>query len=1144
MRFPANDGGDEMNSCICDISKWERKGNVYVYPGTPDKNNWYDKGLVPKNDYTADLYGWYGFTFETELHGAEEIEVRAGLLDFGEVNTGESIDDFVWKGTVYGEGTVRVWVPLHRFDLFSSMPARWRFLRRVEVNREVSGLRAVKGRTIYAEAEVLSKPADAGETVSYAISVVNCTGEKQAVSFNMKKTGYEVTKTELPEDFVLEPYEEKRVCVSVEMSERVAEGGFEKQIIELAANGGESRTLEFYTVRRMQHPYIVCTEPEWKAVKEKAENYEWAGDIADTYIKRAEEWSVPDYEKGVNYLFETDNAHKCFNSTVAWKLTGRIEFAEKAAEFLRRVSDRERGYPSKLKACHQQLVHEGEFFKSCAKAYDLIYDAGVLSEQDHEDIHASFRIFMDFLDWALSDGGISNWSLAEIAGALYCAMAVQDRERIERFVFGTGGALAHLQAGVYDDGWWCECTIGYNQMAAGLFSEYTVALRPWGINLAGWWVPAQYSNKVHFRNQAMDGLSWDIYGETKRNYRCIEDLWDSLVALANYRSVVQGVNDSAEERFEGASPVAFDSRYDIAYAIYGKPEYAQIIRNGGEKAFRDLFRGVPELPDIQSDVHRRSCYFHNGGISLLRTDTEGRSDEEQFEISLKYGSHGGAHGHYDRCALNAVSRYGKALFNPENVWYSYGTFMYKFYVQNSISHNMTTVDLKLQDPQEGRQLLFHSGSLFHASTVENCAAWSNPPYGGWRVRSQEPTFRERAWIEGRYVPIPDDAPEYTKRTGFTEKIMQRRMAVLLDDCVVCFDYLEGADEHTYHCIYHLPGLKGIEGEESSSAGHTEQLVTDPLSSAQFITDVDRYVQRGTVRLEFGFDYDEKVSAKAPWLLTPFRSGHNVPGHLKTDLYYVEDGGSELIVGCDPEYYPVSKRLFYSVTADGETVADGKFGAWILGRDHIEADVSGKKTVQLHVRTEDGTIDHNLIKETVKTIFWGDPYFETADGGRVWLSELEYSTENVDRGMGIGVDYAGGPVKIQTKQYGRAVPGDVIDKSREGVITVDVSGINAVKFVSDIGGDYPVGDESGRRRFIALEKRGKAASFISVLEPHTGERMIEKAEAVEGGVKLTLADGRVQTVTVTGMDTGRPCAEVKEYRNGELLRCETAEGVEE
>ncbi len=33
------------------------------------------------------------------------------------------------------------------------------------------------------------------------------------------------------------------------------------------------------------------------------------------------------------------------------------------------------------------------------------------------------------------------------------------------------------------------------------------------------------------------------------------------------------------------------------------------------------------------------------------------------------------------------------LFNPENVWYSYGTFMYKFFVQNSINADLKSSKL-------------------------------------------------------------------------------------------------------------------------------------------------------------------------------------------------------------------------------------------------------------------------------------------------------------------------------------------------------------------------------------------------------------------------------------------------------------------
>ncbi len=1131
-----------MSEFIINMDTWDRSDGAYIYPNTPKECSWYDVGLIPKNDFTADVFGWYGFTFETEIHGKVTVEVTAGLLDFGEVNVEETIDYYKWSAVIYGDGVVTVTAPINQFNLFSSMPAKWRFLRSLKINRPVKNLRAVKGRAICAEAQIKSKSADAGETIEYTLSVANCTDKTQAVSFEFEKSGYEVLSPDVSgEEIILAPFEEQKCSVKVTMSDKIVPAGYEKHRLHITpnGNGAYAETVELYSVRHLPHPYILHTPDGWEQMREKCAKYDWARKIADDYISRAETWTVPEVGCHNNGMFPTKESEQCYNAAVCYMLTGNIEYAKKSALFLTRLAE---DYPARRKAGSQQLVHEGEFFKYTARAYDMVCNAGVLSAAEHESIRRTFRLFIDFLDWALCDGGVSNWSLAEGTGALYSAMALQDREKIERFTFGTGGILEHLKAGVMSDGWWCECSIGYNQMVAGLFSECAFALQPWGINIAHQWVEPNYSGKVSLRGTHTDGLSWDIYGGNDRNYRSIEDVWDSLVYMANYKSVVQGVNDSSEEFMSGATPVSYDSRYDIAYALYKKPEYAKIIINGGDKAFRDIFRGEGELPNIDNDFCHRSCYFDNGGIAMLRTNTTGRADEEQIEASLKYGSHGGAHGHYDRCALNAVSRNGRSLFNPENIWYSYGTFMYKFFVQTSITHNMVTVDLKMQDPSEAKRILFHSGTLFHAAAIEDNAKWSNPPYGGWRVKPDEDTFEDRTWCEGRYVPIPDDAPPYSTRTGFTEAIEQRRCMVLTDDYVVCFDYMSGDTEHDYDCIYHLKGLR--ETENAEHTGHRDKLTDDPLSSAQFITEVDTYSINSDTRLAFSYEYTDELSGKAPWITGrhPFRSGHNTVGTENADLYYVTDSTAELIVGCDPEYYPVSKRLFYSVMADGEIIADGKFGAWIFGRHHIDADVSGKHELKLTVRTEDGMVDHSNVPETVKTIFWGDPYFITADGEKIYLADIAYITQNVDMGSGIGVDYDGGPVKIEGTQYDKAVPSDVIDKSGEGVITVDISGINAVRFVSEIGGDYPVGDESDRRRFVSLRKHGKSAGFISVLEPYAGKRMIERVEYIgESAVAVTLADGRRQIITAEDMQTGKNISvRVDEYIGDKLVRSETTE----
>ena len=217
-----------MSEFILKMDKWDRVENSYIYPRTPNKSSWRRTGLVPENDYTADLFGWYGLSFETEVHGKETVEVKVGLLDFGEINAEEIIDYYTWKATIYGDGIVKLVAPLNQFDLLSSMPAKWRYLRSVEINKPVKNLMALKGKGVYAYAHVMSKSAEPGEEIQYRLQVVNCIDEKQAISFEFEKNGWEVLSPYVTEDeIVLEPFEEKECYIKVIMNDRIAKGGFE-----------------------------------------------------------------------------------------------------------------------------------------------------------------------------------------------------------------------------------------------------------------------------------------------------------------------------------------------------------------------------------------------------------------------------------------------------------------------------------------------------------------------------------------------------------------------------------------------------------------------------------------------------------------------------------------------------------------------------------------------------------------------------------------------------------------------------------------------------------------------------------------------------------------------------------------------------
>ena len=177
-----------MSEFIINMDNWDRSGNAYIFPGTPDKNNWCDVGLVPKNHYTADLYGWYCFSFETEIHGKADITVRVGLLDFGEINAEEIIDYYTWRATICGDGIVKIVAPLKQFDLLASMPAKWKFMRSIEINSSVTNLKALKGKGVYAHAHVLSKSAEPGETIRYKLQIVNCLDIKQAITLILKRS--------------------------------------------------------------------------------------------------------------------------------------------------------------------------------------------------------------------------------------------------------------------------------------------------------------------------------------------------------------------------------------------------------------------------------------------------------------------------------------------------------------------------------------------------------------------------------------------------------------------------------------------------------------------------------------------------------------------------------------------------------------------------------------------------------------------------------------------------------------------------------------------------------------------------------------------------------------------------------------------
>lgn len=107
--------------------------------------------------------------------------------------------------------------------------------------------------------------------------------------------------------------------------------------------------------------------------------------------------------------------------------------------------------------------------------------------------------------------------------------------------------------------------------------------------------------------------------------------------------------------------------------------------------------------------------------------------------------------------------------------------------------------------------------------------------------------------------------------------------------------------------------------------------------------------------------------------------------------------------------------------------------------------------------------------------------------------------------------------------------------------VDLSGVGAVRFKSTLGGDFPLGDETQRRKVFAVRApAAKEASFLTVIEPYENRPMVKSAVTTGAdSLRVELADGRVQEIALKNFDGDGQgiVAEITESRDGRVLRRE-------
>lgn len=1014
--------------------------------------------------------------------------------------------------TIQGKGWKTVRLAFSQFDYDHAAGSFWRFLDSFSIQYtfaatdqvgEVLMQKPVIGpfSSITAKAPVVSKSGSSGESVTYEVNITNQTNQSTIVAIGQQRHGKESMKLCLEESLLhLDAHETRRFSVNVFIGEHIAPGGFEKQVVTFTPDGQghERQKITFITSRMLPHPYILHNQNGWEDIKGKCRNHDWAHEKAEQFIRTAEEWIVPE-PQGERYVFETSERHNLMAAAIAWQLTDNLKYAEKAASFLRKLADPETGYesvetplfffieseseydrgcPMMHMACNQGLVQEAEFFRDMAAGYDLICRSGILRQTDHKQIERVFRLYMEFADYLLQDGDGNNFQLAEMTAGLFCASALQDRYWINRFIYGYSGYQELLGSTLLDDGWYFELATGYISLAAELFTEAIQAAAPWGINLADMQVPADYHSHFYLApwskkpDKPFLGMSCERWNHHTHPYRTVKMMFDAMVPYVDEKGFMFGMNDGKEK--------SFIEVFERAYFLFGDERYVQIIKRGRERG--SLLYSAAELPKTEV-LPLGSVNSSHAGFALLR--------EQGLEALLKYGMHGGYHGHFDRLSLLSLKKDGQELGNPLAAWYGYDSYLFKMWVQTSLAHNMVTVDQKMQEPTESTCLLFEQQDQLHVAAAETVARWSDPPYGG-----QTPYIasfpEEKGFQEGRSIPLLAENRKQGEIGEYSEPILQRRLIASTAQYVVVADYIEAESEHEYDCLFHFNGLTDTPPPGIHYVRHTGQMNTDAKGSGQFITNCDWH------------------ETEAPYCLT-FHSEE-----LSVNVHQVYPKQGMLMTADFPENRRQHKQVRYEVLGDGKVIQQGRSGIWLLGKIVMELEV--KDIEQLEVRL---FVDKQE-PEAPKTLFLGNAYFIDEAGTRQYVYDLPYTAENVEEGHGKGVNYYGNDVVIEGIHDGRALPFEPEDPQAPASIKVNVPPGKCLRFTGEIGGDFLMGNHPERRRTISFRQTGRSASFITVLEPFKGKSRIRTAQADEkGNICIELEDGTRQTLSITGLSEGTP-----------------------
>ncbi|MBS1857642.1 MAG: alginate lyase family protein [Acidobacteria bacterium] len=374
-----------------------------------------------------------------------------------------------------------------------------------------------------------------------------------------------------------------------------------------------------------------------------------------------------DYDAIVTSNIQDGYAREARNAGIAYAVTGEARYAARVREILLAYAAKYLSYPlhnTRGQArigggrVTSQTLDESVWLIPLAQGADLVWNT--LGEDDRRAI--ADKLFLPaardvILAHRMGIHNIQNWknSAVGLTGFLLgdealIRAAIDDPDR---------GYRQQMARGVQPDGVWFEGAWGYHFYTMSAVWPLTEAARNSGI---------------------------DLYGDPYKR------MFLAPVNLAMPNGFLPAFNDSTEVNIH-------NDLYELAYARYHDPLLLAGIDRARRGSDYALWFGDDTLP-APASAPLGSRNFTVSGYAILERGEGPRTTW----LCLKYGPHGGGHGHPDKNNFILFAN-GKVLF-PDPGTRPYGSPLHTEWDRATIAHNTLVVDGANQAEATGRSLAF------------------------------------------------------------------------------------------------------------------------------------------------------------------------------------------------------------------------------------------------------------------------------------------------------------------------------------------------------------------------------------------------------------------------------------------------------